>query len=230
MQPYFFPFIGYFQLINACDLFVIYDDVNFIKGGWINRNRILENGIPSYINVEINGLSSNRLISELEVRRSNWNRKLIKRIQQVYRRAPYFDTFFPLISEILYEPFIPVTDLNIKILQSVMGYLGIDKVLKKSSDSYDNHHLSGEDRVIDICLKENAKTYINPINGQSLYSMSNFSSRGLNLQFLKRRSSISYTQIINKDFVPDLSILDVLMYNSVSETNEMLKEYDLISK
>ena len=98
MQPYVFPFIGYFQLINSVDHFVFYDDVNFMKKGWINRNRIVINKNDFQFTISLEKISQFRKIKEIKVLSDN---KLLKRIEQAYKKAPYFDEVYPLLKNIL---------------------------------------------------------------------------------------------------------------------------------
>lgn len=227
MQPYFFPYIGYWQLMNYVDKYVIYDDVSFIKGGWINRNRILSNGQPVYFNLNIIGASSNKLINEVKV---NTNEKVIekslKTIKGTYQKAPYFDQVYPLIESILKNKEENLPLFIKKSFEIIANYLDISTEFIISSDLSKNNSLKGQDKVMDICNILKAKTYVNAIGGQKLYSFNEFKENGIYLNFLKT-NNIEYVQF-NNEFVANLSIIDVLMFNSKEEAKRFLNDFELI--
>jgi len=224
MQPYFLPYIGYFQLIKAVNLFIIYDDVQFIKRGWINRNYILSNENKLMFNLILNGASQNKLINEISVQTDQ--NKLLKTIYHSYKKAPYFEFIYPLIKNIL--------DFEDKNLAKFIGnsiihicnYLKIDTEIIYSSSMEKNNELKGQEKIIHICKLLNADTYINAIGGQDLYDKESFKKACIDLKFIKNNST-PYTQFKN-EFIPWLSIIDVMMFNSVDEINKMLDNYELI--
>jgi len=227
MQPYFFPYIGYWQLINAVDKFVIYDDVNFIKGGWINRNNILYNGKVKRINLQMNGASSNKLINEIEVSDSEiFRRKLLKTIEASYKKAPYFSETYKIIEDIVNNNEKNLAKYLEYSIRRISEYLLITTEIIMSSDINKNNELKGQDKVIEICQILGADKYYNAIGGQELYSREDFKKMGIELKFIKT-NNISYNQF-SHDFTPNLSIIDVMMFNSISEVNELLNEYTLI--
>jgi len=224
MQPYLFPYIGYFQLINAVDTFVIYDDVNFIKQGWINRNRILLNGSDFMFNIMLKGSSSFKKINEIEIAGNHL--KLITTIEQSYSKAPYFSDAFPLISNILLNNETNLARYLSKSLIEIIKYLGIQVSILISSEIEKDASLKGDDKVINICNQLKATNYINAIGGQELYSKEKFSENGLVLNFIQTKP-IVYKQF--KDpFIPWLSIIDVMMFNSPEAISEMLNQYKLV--
>lgn len=224
MQPYLFPYIGYFQLINAVDSFVIYDDVNFIKQGWINRNRILLNDRDFMINIILKGASSFKKINEIEI--AGNNQKLIKTIEQSYRKAPCFLEVFPLISNILLNEETNLARYLSNSISAITEYLGIQASILISSEIKKDTSLKGDEKVISICKELLATNYINAIGGQELYSKEIFSENGLILNFIKTKP-IVYKQF--KDpFIPWLSIIDVMMFNFPEAITEMLNEYELV--
>lgn len=227
MQPYFFPYIGYWQLMNAVDKYVIYDDVNFIKGGWINRNRILMNGEAKMINLKMNGASPNKLINEVEVAEDIvYNKKLLKTIESCYKKAPYFEDVFPIIENIIIQDNKNLAKYLEYSIRKICKYLSINTELIVSSTLNKNNDLKGQDKVIAICNVLGADEYYNAIGGQELYSYSKFNTHGVKLSFLKT-GMIEYQQF-NNDFVPNLSILDVMMFNSVEDIKKMLNLYELL--
>lgn len=224
MQPYFFPYIGYFQLFKAIDTFIIYDDVTYIKQGWINRNRILLNGKDFMITLMLNGASSFKLINEIEIGHNK--NKLIKTIEHAYKRAPYFDHIFPLLQELITLDESNLAKYLLFSIKKLVNHLGIDVKVLISSGIEKNNLLKGDDKVIDICLKQKATHYINAIGGQNLYQKEKFEAHGLTLNFLKS-GDITYKQT-DTDFVPWLSIIDVMMFNSPDEIQLMLCNYELV--
>lgn len=228
MQPYIFPYIGYFQLINAVDTFVFYDDVHFIKKGWISRNNILNNNNAILFSIPLKDASQNKLINEIVV---SWDfkskEKFLKTIETNYKKATYFEPVYSLVKEIVFCDVELISDLSIKSVLSVCNYLGIEKRIIKSSENYTSSiDLKKEFRLIDICKKEQAVTYLNPIGGQELYKKEDFLKEGIELLFIKSKE-IKYRQF-NSTFVPWLSIIDVLMFNSREETRLLLNNYELI--
>jgi hypothetical protein len=225
MQPYFLPYLGYFQLIHSADTFVIYDDVNYIKGGWINRNRILGRQADSeLITLEVLGASPNKLINEVEVGRNR--QKLLKTIAQRYTRAPQFDAIYPLVSQILAVDESNLTRFLFLQLQLICRYLDIEPTWKLSSDITEDSNFKGQDRVIAICQALGASTYINASGGKSLYSHAAFDEQQLELSFIESKA-IEYQQF-SDDFVPFLSIVDVLMFNDLEACKSLLREYSLV--
>ena len=227
MQPYFLPYIGYWQLINAVDKFVIYDDVNYIKGGWINRNRILINGKAVYITVPLHQSSSYKRICDIALQFSPvWSDKLIKMFQITYRKAPYFDEVFPVIEKLIRHELNNLSDYLSRQLQALATFMGIKTKFVLTSRCYGNDQLSGQTRIVDICKREGATTYINPEGGQILYDVETFRNAGINLRFLVMRP-LPYKQR-GTGFVPYLSIVDALMEIGPVEIKNYLDEYDMI--
>lgn len=227
MQPYLFPYIGYFQLINAVDKFVTYDDVAFIKQGWINRNNILVNGNPFLFTIPVKNISSYSLINETEVSYNNdWKSKLFKTIQESYRKAPYFENIFQIIENTFTTDERYISKIATKSILEIVKYLELQTEFQESSTSYQNSGLRSQERVLDICKKELANQYINPIGGKGLYSKSTFKIQHIQLDFMKTHP-VEYRQLKN-GFVSNLSIIDVLMFNSPVEINLMLQSYELV--
>lgn len=225
MQPYFFPYIGYFQLIKSVDKFVFYDDVNFIKNGWINRNRILINGKPSYLTVQLKNASSFKLINEIIF--SDNRNKLKKSVELAYRRAPNFLNVWPVIEAGFNMNSDKISDLAITSVTEVCKYLELFPVFENSSLYYEKKAVQDkEDRIISICKQNNASTYINPIGGLNLYNKDRFKIEGINLNFIKCEE-INYAQNYSS-FVPWLSIIDILMFNSKPVIKNMLDRFILI--
>lgn len=227
MQPYAFPYIGYFQLINAVDKFVILDDVNFINKGWINRNNVLVSGKANIFTIPLKDTSQNKLINEIDIAADGkWETKLLKTLALNYRKAPMFDKAFPVIEETVNSGTGSIAAFNYRATMSIMQYLEIKTEVVPSSSVYQNRHLKGQERIIDICMAEQATVYINPIGGMDIYTREDFSKKNLDLHFI-RSGDIRYDQFKN-EFVPWLSIIDVMMFNQPEKINELLNQYELI--
>ena len=225
MQPYFLPYIGYFQLLKAVDKYVIYDDVNFIKRGWINRNSILLNGKSFLFTLTLLEASQNKLINEIYV--SDESSKLLKTINNAYKKAPYFSSVYSIIEKIFaFENKNLARYVGNSIIQ-IADYLGLDTEIVYSSDIREKDaSLKAQDKILNICEVMGASQYFNAIGGRDLYSIDHFSNLNIKLNFIKTQP-IEYKQF-NNPFVPNLSILDVLMFNSVEQIGEMLGQYELI--
>lgn len=229
MQPYFFPYIGYWQLLNVVDKYVIYDDVNFIKGGWINRNRILIDGKAVYFNIQMSGASPYKLINQIQINNNEINiKKNIKTIYMAYHKAPYFSEVYPIIEEILKLQTDNLSKYVIESIKLITKFLNIETEILISSSIKKNNELKGEDKVIDICKLLKATKYYNAIGGKNLYSFDKFNKNGIELVFLKS-NNICYRQF-NNEFVPNLSIIDVMMFNSKEKIKTFLDEYTIIEK
>lgn len=227
MQPYFFPYIGYWQLIHEVDIYVIYDDVNFINRGWINRNNILINNNAKLINLQLQKVSQNKLINEIEIfDKDSHNKKLLKTIESAYKKAPYFDYAFPLIETIIKQSENNLGKFLTYSIKEICNYLGIETKLILSSQINKNTNLRGQNKIIDICKILGANEYINAIGGKSLYSIDEFSLNGIQLKFL-RTEDIMYQQFTN-EFVPSLSVIDIMMFNSQEKINQIINNYKLI--
>lgn len=227
MQPYLFPYIGYFQLINAVDTFVIYDDVNFIKKGWINRNSILVNNKNFLFSASLKEVSQNKRINEILINtNTNWQNELLKTIEYSYKKAPCFNAVFPIIKSVLNQNETNLARFITYSLQTIAQYLTIKTNFIISSEIEKNNDLKGQDKIIEICKKCNATIYINAIGGIELYNKKDFLQQNIQLHFIKT-NPIAYTQFKN-EFVPWLSIIDVLMFNDVEKVKVMLNNYDLV--
>lgn len=228
MQPYFFPYLGYYQLIASVDKFIVYDDVSFIKQGWIARNRILLDGKAHPFSIPLRDASSFRHINETELHDRLfplWRSKFLKTLELAYRKAPFFRPALALVEKVLASEDKHVSKLAIQSIVEVCRYLEVNTKIIGSSGDYGNETLKGQDRVIDICKREMADTYINAPGGEALYSSEEFSSQGIQLIFIKPILG-SYTQF-EGDFLPGLSMIDALMFNSIESCHDLLKGYEL---
>ena len=228
MQPYFFPYIGYWQLIHAVDRFVIYDDVNYIKGGWINRNRILINGEPTYITVPLYQSSPYKRICDISLQSSPaWRDKLVRMIEITYRKAHSFAAVFPVVEQLIRYETDNLSAYLAHQLQTLSAFMGIKTEFVVTSRCYENNELAGQARLLDISKREHAITYINLQGGQALYDSETFRNAGIDLRFIVMRP-VPYKQRV-AGFVPYLSIIDALMEIGPVQTKHHLDAYDLIT-
>lgn len=229
MQPYFLPYIGYWQLLNAVDNFVICDNIQFTKKGWIKHNRILQNGKDTLISVSLKAGSNYSDVCEREISDQYLEKdadKIIRRIKDAYLRAPYFEETMPVVEKCIYCEEKNLFDFILSSIKVISKYLDINTEITISSHIDMDHSLKCEQRVLEICKKQSATAYLNSIGGFELYSSDFFESEGIKLGFIKTRE-IEYPQFGNK-FVPSLSIIDVLMFNSRDTVRHYLNSYDIV--
>jgi hypothetical protein len=229
MQPYFMPYIGYWQLIGAVETFVILDDVTFINKGWINRNRILVQGRPWTFTVPLRHASQNVLIMNLRLAENidAWRGKFLKTVGAAYKKAPRFDAVMVWVEQSVSNPSPWFIDWLRDALLSLSRLLGLNAAFKRSSEILPSDTLKGQDRILALCRHEQTATYINPINGQGIYQREAFQAQGIDLRFLQTDPTLTYRQF-GPGFTPHLSIIDVLMFNTPDETSTLLKQYALI--
>lgn len=226
MQPYIFPYIGYFQLIRSVDRFVMLDDVSYINKGWINRNNILVNGKSNLFSIPLKDASQNKLINEIDILQDGkWQSKFLKTLTLSYKKAACFESVFSLMEEIINSPISNISAFNHNAIVKIINYLGIDTEIVSSSSIYKNKNLKAQNRIIDICLKEKASVYINPAGGVDLYQKEDFRQQAIECYFIKS-GDVTYDQFKN-EFVPWLSIIDLLMFNTVVKMDEILNQYEL---
>lgn len=229
MQPYFCPYIGYFQLMNAVDKFVVYDNIQYTKKGWINRNRILTNGKDQVITLPLKKDSDYLNVNQrfLSDDFDGEKKKLLNKIRGSYLRAPNFSTVFPLIETLVNCEEKNLFDYIYFSIRSLKDFLNISTELIRSSTlEIDIEQYKSEEKVLAISESLGASTYINPIGGLALYNRGCFEKKGVELLFIKS-NDIAYAQF-NHDFVPWLSIIDVLMFNSAEKVVSFLNEFEYI--
>lgn len=231
MQPYLFPYIGYWQLINAVDKFVILDDVNYIMRGYINRNEILLNKERYRFSIPISKASQNKLIMNTKLNFSQDAReKFLKTIENAYKKSPYFNNIMPLLQEIIKYENEDLTGYIVNSIEKIMQYLSVNTKIYISSKLNKNNDLKAEDRILEICRYMNADCYINPTGGRKLYHHEKFEKQNINLYFLDTDiMQIKYYQN-QKKFEESLSIIDILMFNSISKIQNFLEAYSLNEK
>lgn len=227
MQPYFFPYLGYWQMFNAVDKFVILDDVNYIKRGYINSNSILINGAANKFTIPLEKASQNKQINESKiVEDCSWKEHFLRKVEMAYKKAPHFQDFFPIFREVvLYDERDLVQYLKYSF-ERVKKYLDLDTEILISSKIEKNNFLKGEDRILEICKRLKTDVYINAIGGQSLYHRERFAENNMELKFIKM-GRCEYMQFSNT-FIPNLSFIDVLFFNDKEKVKQLLDNFELI--
>ncbi len=226
MQPYFLPYMGYWQLIASVDEFVIYDNIQYTKKGWITRNRFLLNGKDEMFSLSIKADSDFLPVSDRHLSPDFDREKLIRQLQGAYQKAPHYKENFPVIEEIIRHREQNISAYISNSIHKICAYLDIQTSLLPSSQISGNENLKGQDKVLDICAALEADEYINPIGGLELYDREVFAREDMKLSFLRSRA-LGYEQF-GQPCLPHLSILDVLMFNSRAQVIEYLNEFDLI--
>ena len=228
MQPYLFPYLGYFQLIARSDVFVLGDDLQYVKASWINRNRVLVNGQPNLITFPLRKGEQQDSINQ------RWLcddaprefQKLLRTLELAYARAPHYAETMVMIHRILANPERNLARFTEYAIRCICAHLQIMTPIRIGSELGLPARMDKQERIIGIAQKLEADLYINPIGGLALYCPALFRAHGLALRFL-RMDELSYPQF-NQPFVPSLSIIDVLMFNSRSEVQALLKRFSLI--
>lgn len=213
MQPYFLPYIGYWQLMNVVDTYVIYDNIKFSKKGWIHRNRLLLNNKDEMVSLPLKKDSDYLDINQRKLSdgRDDQINKYLRKIEQNYRKAPQFNIVYPLIEKIFLSSETNLFDFVFNSILIIKDYLNIRTSIIKSSDLVICHNdFKGEAKVLEIVKELKGTNYINAIGGRELYNKDSFSANKIKLEFLESEQT-TYKQFKN-DFIPWLSIIDVMMF------------------
>ena len=224
MQPYFMPYIGYFQLMKAVDKYVVYDDVNYIKGGWANRNHILINGEKEMFTVTLQKASQNKFFNEIVI--GDDFKKLMKTLQMNYSRAINFDQTMVLMERIISFPNKQLAVFIANSFREILSYLSVETEILMSSEIPKDNSLRGKDKIIQICEILGADTYYNAVGGKNLYDQEEFREHGITLNFVDSLPQV-YSQLHTREFVSGLSMVDVLMNNTKDEVNRLLDSFQL---
>ena len=227
MQPYFFPYIGYFQLINMVDKYVVYDTAQFSNNKWGFRNRILINGAPGFFRVKTLKASQNKRFNEIGVSNEIAEKQnSIHTLECAYGKAPHFPEVMPVLEKFLTADYDNLSEYNVASNRLICDYLGIKTEILLYSELDLAVDRKRQYRIFDVCRVLGGDKYINAIGGTELYDFEEFRENGIELAFLKT-DDIVYPQF-DGEFVPNLSIIDVMMFNSVPEIQDMLNRYTLI--
>lgn len=227
MQPYFMPYIGYFQLIGAVDVFIVYDNIKYTKKGWINRNRMLQNNADVMFSLPLKKASDSLHVRERELAADFSRDDLLRQLSGAYQRAPQFEPTYTMLEQIVRHEDDNLFRYIHNSIVSTCKYLGIQTKIMVSSDFDIDHDLKGQDKVIALCEAIGADNYVNAIGGVELYERSEFGRRGIDLKFINS-NPFEYTQY-GAPFVSWLSIVDVLMFNSIDVVRSCItNNYELI--
>lgn len=227
MQPYFLPYVGYFQLIASVDKFIIYDNIKYTKKGWINRNRLLAGGTDQLFSLPLRSGSDALQVRDRVLADDFQPRKLLAQFHGAYRAAPEFARVYALLERIVLHP-----DRNLfayvrHSVEAICAELAVGTAIQVSSEVAIDHSLRHQDKVLAFCAATAATTYVNAIGGTELYSKEDFAARGVELRFIRSRP-LEYPQF-GQPFVPWLSIVDVMMFNPPEKVREIVSgHYDLI--
>jgi len=219
MQPYIFPYVGYYQLATKVDEFVFFDDVNFIKKGFIHRNNILLNGEKFSFSIPVSKVSQNRKINE-HFYRGEFD-SFLKQIRRTYAKAPFFDEAIKIIESCLFQGELGVAQVNISSISAIFDYVDLPFDYSSASTLKIDGKYHAQDRIIKICKELGATHYVNAVGGKELYDNNSFAQEGIKLSFIQPYLT-EYKQI-SKDFVSGLSIIDALMYCTKSELVELIQ-------
>lgn len=223
MQPYFFPYLGYFQLIKSADIFILLDDVAFIKKGWIHRNRLCFNKGIHWFSVPLEHASQNKSIHETFISQINfiqWRKKFISSLISFYKKQEYFTDGMEIVEEIFSIPTYSIAELSARSLQKCCKALGITTFFNCSSSLHGLNKLKGEKKIIEICQYYQVGRYINAPGGKELYRQSMFSPYGIQLEFI--HPSLSIYPVKGRDCVLGLSIIDAIMCCGIEYTRKKL--------
>jgi len=228
MQPYFLPYIGYFQLVNHCDIFVFYDDIQYSKGGWVNRNRLLVGGAAKTFTIPLMKASDFLDVRDRRISEAFNPSKMMSAFAQAYDKAPHWEKYKDLLTAILEYPDRNLLNFINNSTAAVAAALSIDSKILVSSNITIDKTLKAQDRVLAICQSLGATEYINPIGGLDLYQESVFAKLGISLKFLSPNLT-PYPQF-SEPFVEALSIVDALMFLEPSELISRIKnDYALVA-
>lgn len=231
MQPYFFPYLGYFQLIHAVDEFVIFDQAQYIRRGWINRNRILNAQKESiYIHIPVEKAPRETKIKHILINHSsNWKENIFYQLHY-YHKAPNYAFVMDFLDECFDSGMTSISELNTILLKKVCELLAIDTKITVLSKEFPmiTEATEADEWGIQVAKALKATTYINAIGGIDFYNEQKYCANNLAIQFIQPNLK-SYKQY-NHIFIPGLSIIDVLMFNDLNEIKMMLDSYELIGK
>ncbi len=226
MQPYFLPYMGYWQLINDVDEFIVYDTIKYTKKGWINRNRFHSNGVDKLFSLPLKNDSDFLFVKDRSLAADFDRSKLIRQLGNAYTGAPFFHHHFSLIEDIINYPDQNLFGYIFNSIQKICEFLDIKTPLIISSNILSGHEdAKGQDKVINLCHARNATDYINPIGGLDLYDKQTFKSENINLSFIRARA-LDYTYDNGKQCLPHLSILDLMMHCPRDQIKSYLTWFD----
>lgn len=222
MQPYFLPYLGYYQLLGAADLFISYDTAQFIKNGWIERNRYLLDGEPKWFGIALEKSSHTLPIHDKRISQGFHYPQVLEKLKHAYRKAPYVQQVLPWLAQLLEQPASSIAELNLRVLRASCALIELDTPIIAASALAPGAGVSGQARVLELMAATGATHYLNPAAGAFLYEAEEFAKAGIELELLHAELS-PYPQQ-GQDFVPGLSLLDALMFNPPELVGEWARQ------
>ena len=218
LQSNYIPWKGYFDMIAAVDEFILFDDAQFTKNDWRNRNRIKNNNGLLWLSVPV-GSKIHRPVREVQIPDSNWQEKHWKSIVSNYGRAPYFDEVSTVLQDVyLSEKFVSLSALNRELMQAICDYLGIKTVL---SNSWDYELCSGKtERLVHLCQQAGANQYISGPAAKDYIDDNQFRDAGVELSWFDYQGYPEYPQLWG-EFIHEVSIIDLLFNCGPDSANYM---------
>jgi hypothetical protein len=229
MQPYLFPYLGYFQLMHAADKFLLLDDVNYINRGWVNRNNILVNDKPFLFTLPLQKVSQHKKINETMIAADEkWKSKFMATLYAAYHQSPHYGEVFELIRSVITFDELRLSVFLQNSLEKIVAFIGMETRMISVGSTETAVILKGQERILDLCRANMADAYINLPGGKNLYDPIEFDRRNVRLLFIEPHFPV-YPQPRQQAFAPGLSIIDLLMNNSRESVAEMIKDYDIVT-
>jgi hypothetical protein len=219
LQPGYLPWIGFFEQAYRTDSFVVYDDAQFTKQDWRNRNQIKgPKGRAEYITVPVKKSPVETPIREIEISyEQGWVKRHLNLLRQYYSRAPYFEMHAPGLFAIISKKYRFLIDLDMELTRALLKALKIETRIVMSSSL--KTPVRGKQRLLAVCQEMGATYCYNGKAGEQLYSKAEFMAHGVHLEFQDFKCP-AYPQLWGR-FIPNLSIIDAL-FNCGNQTIEII--------
>ncbi len=229
-QPYFFPYLGYFSLISAADRFIFFDTSQFSHKSWMTRNRILKPNLNEFqfINVGVQPTSFPTMLPECKLNPDQkWKNKLIAQLEHYKKKAAYYDETITILKKLILSDVDSLVDFNVRTTKAIANQLKIDtSIMQFSEFVHETEKASGGGYWgINMCKTLGLDTYINAPDGEAFYPKKEYEKAGIKLGFIQHKLNPYFQN--NRSFMPGLSIIDVLMFNGVEKTSEMVHDYTI---
>ena len=208
LQPGYLPWLGFFDQLKRADVFVLYDDVQFDKHGWRNRNRIRSGNDYGWLSVPVlhKGRFGQR-ICEVEIDNTTpWGKKHLGVIRQCYSKAPHFDAYFSGLSAVLSDSWTSLSSLNHELLSLLSTWLDIYTPVYRASELA----IPGKktERLVNLCHHFQADTYLSGNAAQAYLDVERFQTQGIKVEWQDYQHPVYVQQ--GEGFLPFLSVIDVL--------------------
>ncbi len=227
MQPYFLPYLGYFNLLFHSDIFVLYNDINYIERGWINRNKIIKKDGFNLFTIPLRKASATKLISDIYISdEQKWRSKLLKTIEITYVKAPYFNSTYNLVEKIVLKKIYKLDEFIKNSITEILNFIELEKGIIFSSDFDYDRNTNKENKLVSITRNLQANTLVFPPGSRDLYSETFFIKKDINTEVIIPNLS-KYKQFKKNEFTPGLSIVDVLMFNDIEEVKKLFNDYKI---